>query len=208
MLRPNLAMDAPPDFLRVGGASYPIDVDFRTWLLIAEKSNDLYIQINSPDDLLHNLSAICDMEARAFGGVLESEDPYEALAAMTAFLRGYPEPPKGAAPEARDAVYSFNYDLNYIILAIRNQSGIDLSFARKEPFHWWRFLLEFRSLCGNHYILRMMDIRGYEADTGKDAHREALALKHLFALPYEMNADERRAAQEFDQMMEGEKNED
>lgn len=206
MLRPNLAMDAPPTALSVGGVLYDIDSDFRVWLLIREQLRELYSTPGTPEDAAHNLGVIADMEALAFGGVLEDEDPYDALAAMTAFLSGYPEPPENGAPDAKDPVYSFSYDLNYIILAIRNQGGPDLSYRRKEPFHWWEFLLEFRALCGEHHILRLMEIRGYEDASKQDAkkaNREALRLKARYALPYEMTADERRAAEEFDRLTGG-----
>ena len=196
-------MDAPPDHLTIGGADYPIATDFRVWLAIGERVNDLYAQPRSRGDALSNLRTICDMEALAFGGVLEDEDPYQCLAAMLAFLRGYPEPPIEGTPEEKAPVYSFDYDLNYIVLAIRNQGGPDLSYRRRGPFHWWEFLLEFRSLCGDHYILRLMDIRGYEDDAGKDAHREAMRLKRRYALPPEMTADQRRAAEEFEKMTGG-----
>ena len=97
-------------------------------------------------------------------------------------------------------------DLNYIILAIRNQGGPDLSYRRKASFHWWAFLLEFRALCGEHYIMRLMEIRGYEDTSKQDskrANREALRLKQRYALPYEMTADERRAAEAFDRLTGG-----
>lgn len=206
MLRPNLAMDAPPTSIDVGGVAYGVNPDFRVWLLIQEYLRELYGAPSTPEDTAHNMGVIADMEALAFGGVLEDEDPYEALAGMTAFLAGYPEPPENGTPDSKDPVCSFAYDLNYIILAIRNQGGPDLSYRRKEPFHWWDFLLEFRSLCGEHHISRLMEIRGYEDPSKKDskqANREAMRLKHRYALPYDMTADERRAAEEFDRMTGG-----
>ncbi|MDO4547541.1 MAG: Gp15 family bacteriophage protein [Clostridia bacterium] len=206
MLRPNLGMDAPPAAIEVGGASYPIDVDYRTWAQIQEKMRELYAKPADTRDALHNLKVIYDMQAMAFGGVLKDEDPYEALAAMTRFLAGYPAPPENGAAEPEEAVVSFGYDLNYIIIAIRNQGGPDLSYRRREPFHWWEFLLEFQSLCGEHHILRLMEMRGYKDESDMDAkkaNRKAMGLKRRYALPYEMTADERRMAEEFDRMTEG-----
>ncbi|MEG1516425.1 MAG: Gp15 family bacteriophage protein [Clostridia bacterium] len=206
MLRPNLAMDAPPTGISVGGVAYPIDPDYRTWLMIQERARELYGAPETPEDARHNLDVICGMEALAFGGVLTDENPYEALAAMMAFLHGYPDPPENGEAETKDPVCSFGCDLNYIILAIRSQGGPDLSYARAEPFHWWRFLLEFKALAGEHYILRLMEIRGYEdhsKDDEKKAVREALRLKRRYALPYEMSADEKRAAEAFDRMTGG-----
>ena len=98
-----------------------------------------------------------------FGGWLKDENPMDVLVAISEFTKGYPTAPVRNRKQAN--TYSFDYDLNDIIIAIRNQSGIDLSYCRTEPFHWWESLLEFRTLCGEHYILNLMEIRGY---TGKD----------------------------------------
>ena len=91
--------------------------------------------------------------------------------------------------------YSFDYDLNYIIIAIQNQFGMDLSYQRKQPFHWWLFLLYFRALSGPHYILRLMEIRGYD---GKDAELKRQAQR--FALPRENTADDQKLLDLFDEL--------
>ena len=87
--------------------------------------------------------------------------------------------------DSREPAYSFEYDLNAIIVAIRDQHGVDLSWRRKEPFHWWEFLLLFKTLSGDHYILNLMEARTYR---GKD--RELLRRKHACALPPEYTAEE------------------
>lgn len=206
MIRPNLAMDAPPVCIYVGGAPYKVDHDYRTWIKILELTRQLYSSAYSVSDAVHNLSVIYKMERLAFGGVLVNEKPREALISMMTFLKGYPDIPDTGESRGKDPTFSFEYDINYIILAIRNQGGPDLSYRRSEAFHWWEFLLEFKSLCGEHYILRLMQIRGFEdcRDASCDtARREALRLKRRFALPYEMTADEKRAADEFDRLTGG-----
>jgi hypothetical protein len=67
-----------------------------------------------------------------------------------------------------------------------NQFGIDLSYRRTEPFHFWEFLLYFRALAGDHYINRLMDIRGYD---GKDPEMKRQAQR--YALPRETTAEDR-----------------
>ena len=199
-------MDAPPTSLEVGGASYKINVDYRVWLLVQEQLRELFREPKTSEESAHNLGVIADMEALVFGGVLKDEDPYEVLAAMASFLVGYPEPPVNGSAPAEEPTFSFSYDLNYIILAIRNQSGIDLSYHRKEPFHWWEFLLEFQTLSGDSYFSRLSDIRGYKDTSkhdGKKAHQEAMRLKQRYRLPYVSTIEERLAAEAFEKAMGG-----
>ena len=100
--------------------------------------------------------------------------------------------------EADESLFSLEWDLNAIVLAIRNQSGIDLSYRRTEPFHWWEFLLELQTLCGEHYILHLMEARSYQ---GKD--RELLRRKRMCALPVEADEADRAAVEAFNALFEG-----
>lgn len=182
-MRPNYCMDAPPTSIDVGGFAYPCETDFRTWLEVLRLLKRVNLRARDEESARRTMEALLDIEEMVFGGVLESEDPADVFRAILDFSRGYPSAPtngSGGAP-----TFSFEYDLNEIIIAIRNQSGIDLSYRRKEPFHWWEFLLEFHTLCGHHYILNLMDIRGYK---GKD--REMLRRKYACALPEERTAEE------------------
>jgi hypothetical protein len=182
-MRPNYAQDAPPTVITVGGFAYPVDVDYRTWIRATRMLQDFISQPETPEQAQHNAELLCELQVLVFGGVLKDEDPSETVKGIADFARGYPNAPVVPDGKQHDPIYSFEYDLNYIILAIRNQTGIDLSFRRKEPFHWWEFLLEFSSLCGDHYILRLMEIRGYD---GKDV--DARRQKARYALPRETTA--------------------
>jgi hypothetical protein len=176
-MRPNYAQDAPPTTIMVGGFAYPVDADFRTWIGVTQMMRDFIPAPETPEQAQHNADLVARIQSAVFGGVLEDEAPGDVLRAIADFAQGYPD----ALPRTGDAgepTYSFESDLNFIILAIRNQSGIDLSYRRKEPFHWWEFLLEFSSLCGEHFILRLMEIRGY---SGKDADMRKQKLR--YALP-------------------------
>ena len=180
-MRPNYCMDAPPTSIEVGGFAYTCETDFRVWLQVLEKIEDIGV---NADDAQYTIDAIFDIQELVFGGVLEDENPVEVLRAVSEFSKGYPTAPTNST-ESGAQLYSFNYDLNEIIIAIRNQSGIDLSYRRTEPFHWWEFLLEFHTLCGNHYILNLMETRGYK---GKD--KEMLRRKNACALPERISNQE------------------
>ena len=175
-MRPNYAQDPPPTSIEVGGHAYPCNTDYRVWLEVLRQMEELRLDDWSEAGRARLKGQLIDLETAVFGGVLADEDPFAALGAISAFSRGYPTAPSRA--HTREQTYSFDYDLNEIIIAIRNQSGIDLSYRRTEPFHWWEFLLEFRTLCGDHYILNLMDIRGY---SGKDPELRRRKQEH--ALP-------------------------
>lgn len=197
MLRPNLAMDAPPTEISVGGVPYAANVDYRVWLQVLALMKQIRSETLDRETRLRNARIFGEIETLVFGGRLADEDPAEILRSISAFAHGYPSAPMGAG-ESGTPTFSFDYDLNEIIIAIRNQSGIDLSYRRKEPFHWWEFLLEFRTLCGEHYILNLMEARGYK---GKDS--ELLKRKSQCALPVEHTADEKALLDEINKEFYG-----
>lgn len=182
-MRPNYSQDAPPAAIAVGGATYPVDVDFRTWIRVVKMLGDFIPAAETPEHIEHNAALMCELQVLIFGGVLEDESPSEVLKAVSDFAQGYPNAPISPSGRHSEPTYSFDYDLNFIVVAIRNQSGIDLSYRRQEPFHWWEFLLEFNSLCGDHYILNLMQIRGYQKEPEKPE-----SAKSRCSLPRETSA--------------------
>lgn len=190
MLRPNYAQDAPPTTLSVGGVEYNIDTDFRTWINVLHDLRDLIPTPKSAEQALHNAQVFVNIEQALFGSVIDANIA-DILAAINEFAVGYPEAPINDPRPRTVQTYSFDWDLNYIILAIHNQFGIDLSHKCKH-FHFWLFLLYFRALCGDHYILRLMEIRGYD---GKDPEMKKQAQR--FALPIERTAEDDALADEF-----------
>lgn len=200
-MRPNYAQDAPPTSIEVGGHAYPCETDYRVWIDVLRQLKGLRTHDDTPEGRNTLAQQIMQLEETVFGGVLADENPLDVIEAIAAFSKGYPSAPVRPLQDSGAQTYSFEYDLNEIIIAIRNQSGIDLSYRRKEPFHWWEFLLEFRTLCGDHYILNLMEIRGYK---GKD--HEMKRRKQAYALPDEFSESEREAYAEFNAMFdEGEK---
>ena len=201
-MRPNYAQDAPPTEISVGGFAYPANTDYRVWIDVLRLMRGLDVAGDDPAQMERNIEIIHEMETLVFGDVLADEDEVDVLAAISEFSKGYP-----SAPIRQDIggaqTFSFDYDLNEIIIAIRNQSGIDLSYRRKEQFHWWEFLLEFRTLCGDHYILNLMEARGYR---GKD--KDMILRRQRCALPVEYTAAEQAEIDAFEAMFEEENHED
>lgn len=194
MMRPNLAQDAPPTELTVGGNSYSINIDYRTWIDVLHDLRNLIPTPKNPEQAMHNTETIVKIEKSVFGRVIQ-ESMASVLDSITTFAAGYPEAPIGEGKQSNVQTYSLDWDLNYIIIAIMNQFGIDLTYRRKEPFHFWEFLVYFRALCGDHYILRLMEIRGYD---GKDNDMKRQAQR--FALPRENTAEDQAMLDEFDEI--------
>lgn len=194
MMRPNLAQDKPPTEILVGGNSYSINIDYRVWIDVLHNLRDLIPTPKTPEQALHNTETIAGIENAVFGRVIP-ESAVSVLEAINAFATGYPEAPIGEGKNNRVQTYSLDWDLNYIVIAIMNQYGIDLTYRRKEPFHFWEFLVYFRALCGDHYILRLMEIRGYD---GKDDDMKRQAQR--FALPRETTAEDQAMLEEFDSL--------
>ena len=191
-MRPNYAMDAPPTEITVGGNAYTANTDYRVWIDVQKELRKINLITMDPKEMDENERILEGIERMIFGGVLADENAIDVLKAIYKFLGGYPSLP--VEPEGGPPVFSYEYDLNMIILAIRNQSGIDLSY-RCEHFHWWEFLLEFQSLCGDHYILNLMEIRGY-----KGTDKEMLRRRSAYALPVEYTAEELAEIEAFDAM--------
>lgn len=201
-MKPNYAMDAPPTEITVGGIPYKAETDYRVWIEVQQELRRINMSTTDPETMDENERVLEAIERRIFGGVLVDENAIDVLRGIYEFLAGYPSLP--VESEGGPPVYSLEHDLNMIIIAIRNQSGIDLSYRRKEPFHWWEFLLEFQSLCGDHHILSLMEIRGY-----KGTDKEMLRNKRRYALPIEYSAEEQAEIDAFDALFtpKGEQNE-
>ena len=192
----NIATKAPPEAVTVNGGVYSIHTDFRIWIEIFDV---FMFRSDDADALLECVKmAFCEPDK-----VMAEQNPKDVLDAMCEFLKGYPKETYDDQPDfspkidedmSKERDYDFKYDLNWIVLAIRNQSGIDLSY-RCEHFHWWLFLLEFESLEDHHYISALRRVRSYDGDD-----KEKLRVKQMYALPVRYTAEERRQLEEFNNL--------
>lgn len=189
-MRPNYAQDEPPTAITVGGRSYPCETDWKAWIQVLDRLRKLDVAPSTESGRTRLLEGILEIENQVFGGALVQENPLAVLQAVAEFSRGYPQLP--GRSRQTEPVYSFDYDLNDIVVAIWDQHHVDLSYRRKEPFHWWEFLLLFRTLAGEHVITNLMQIRGY---AGKD--KELRRKKRENALPVEYTDAEKAEYEEF-----------
>lgn len=183
----NYVNSPPPESVYINGTEYPINTDYKVWIEVSALLEDLDLTDES-----ENIAGVFERVLKlVFNTTNIPEDINDVLGAVVEFQGGYPSESsetEGADESYQDTdnnrVVSFRHDINYIIVAIRNQSGIDLSYRRTEPFHWWEFLLEFNSLEDRHFISRLISIRSYE---GED--KERLKLKEKFKLPVKLTAE-------------------
>lgn len=167
-----LATMKPPEFVEIDGTEYPVNFHYLAWIEIL----DLLDEIDF-DNLEDDLDIVAEIETLAFGNIL-NENVYFVLAAVTEFAAGYPKPPNDRAPSPSSSrrIVDFSLDLNSILIAIRDQSGIDL-IESDDLFHWWRFLVEFENLRGEHHISKIMELRAYDGDDkAMKKARDAVAL--------------------------------
>ena len=192
----NLSNTAPPETVEINGTDYPINYDFRVWADISIKLKDIISEPQTNEDEINNFETIREIELLAFGEMI-NEDWLSVISAVIEFMNGYPKEDNGyhSSDEDDTPLYSLQHDMNYIVLAIRNQSGIDLSYRREEPFHWWLFLLEFQTLSSGHYICGLMRRRSYKGDD-----RELLDSKKAVELPKEYTKSEKRLIETIDEM--------
>lgn len=192
-------LQPPPASLTVGRNTYEIDTDYRTWLKVNELIESIDLSVDDDETFYDNMDTVDRLQTLVFGKILD-EDFLDIQNAVVTFIQGYPrqhaEGPSAASNDAGGQGYSFLHDINYIILAIRNQSGIDLSFNRKEPYHWWLFLLEFQTLEEHHLISRIITYRLYEGDDP-----EMLKHKAYWALPEKMSNSQQRDIDELEAML-------
>ncbi len=190
----NYVNSPPPESLYINSTEYPINTDYRVWLDVSCILEDLDLTDES-ENIIKAFERIVEL---VFGTTQIPEDTSDVLNAVIKFQRGYPTEPSDTEDldESKDSdnerVVSFKHDINYIIVAIRNQSGIDLSYKRKEPFHWWEFLLEFDSLEDRHFISRLISIRSYDGDD-----KDRLRLKEKYKLPVKLTAEEKKVNEMF-----------
>ena len=189
----NVATNPPPTEITVNQTSYGANTDFRVWLTVSDLLCDLNLDTNNQADCL---KAVAGLSRIVFGRVI-NEPAGDILSAIVSFYKGYPKAERGGLGGTANGerIFSFKYDINYIILAIRNQSGIDLSYRRTEPFHWWEFLLEFETLEEHHFICTVMKYRAYSGDNS-----DMLKLKAFYALPKEYTESEQRALDKFNDL--------
>lgn len=187
----NLANTKPPEFIKIEDGVYSIDYDFLTWIDVLELLDELDLEDITAEDV----EIIKEIEILIFGDTL-NVNIFSVLQAVTGFAAGYPLPmnPNTSAPSQNRRLFDFKLDLNSILIAIRDQSGIDLTTG-KSRFHWWLFLVEFHNLTGEHHISKLMELRAYDGDD-----KEMKRARDAVALPQKVSRKQQKFNDEMDKI--------
>lgn len=185
----NLANQKPPEYLEINGSVYPINYHYLTWIEIIGLLDEIDFEIlyDAEAEKKEELEIIAEIEELAFGAVIP-ENIYDVLARISGFAAGYPKAKNDRAVQSGSSrrVVDFALDLNSILIAIRDQSGIDL-IDHDGLFHWWRFLVEFENLTAEHHISKLMELRAYDGD-----NKELKRARDAVALPPKITRSDRR----------------
>ena len=137
-----------PESVDVNGTILPIFADFRTWVRV-----DSVIQDNAiPEEL--KLPVICDLigiNPFAFKG--DQKDLWDAI---MGFYFCDKKPRESYAKTNGRQGYRFEYDMDLIYAAFRQQYNIDLLDAR---LHWFEFKALFNALNDDTMIVRIIGYR-------------------------------------------------
>ena len=191
----NVLTDRLPDTITVSGAEYPICTDFRTWIRF---------ELMAMDGELRTERKITEILKLIF---LPGKLPPSFIETMDAIRRFYAggsgdRPTQGGAKPA-EAIYSFEYDADYIYSAFLAQYGIDLQTA---SLHWWQFKALFKSLGEENMIVKIMEYRSVNLSDIKDKGQKDFyrKMKRRYALPKQRGEEEK--LREIEQALMGDGN--
>jgi hypothetical protein len=186
----NILLEKLPTEVSIGGKSYNINSDFRSFIIFekiitdntlssqekVKKSVDLFYGIEQPKDIEEAFNAIlfyytCGEETKKEKKVKKNGDVII-------------KPKK---------IYSFEYDAPYIYAAFLTQYNIDLNDIKY--MHWWKFQALFQGLENHNKIVEIM---GYRAtDVGKIENKKERArilhLQNIYKLPENLSYEDKVA---------------
>ena len=169
-----LTRDDLPRTVRADNKDYTIDTDFRAWMKFEnimvdagiEMDYKLYFMIrgvmNMPDDISEEL-----------------------IQALFSFYRL--DKPIRKTSEQGDIGYRFDYDMDLILAAFRQQYGIDLLVTE---LHWWEFKSLFDGLTDQTKFVQVVGYRTADiSKLDKEQKKRYAELKKFYALPKEKTQD-------------------
>lgn len=184
----NLLVDALPQVVTVGGASYPVNADFRSCLrsILAFEDPALTAQ-EKQAVMLTNLY-----------GEGMPQDIEGAMQAATWFMNCGEEPREADGPR----LFSFTKDAKFIFAAFKQTHGVDLETAQ---LHWWKFLALFMDLGSETTFCQLTSLRK-RVKSGKASKEEREAARDmgdLFDLDdaENMSLEEREAIAQFEKLI-------
>lgn len=184
-VRMNLLIAPAPKTVQIAGVETPISWDFRTGIrfeLLMEQD------LTEEERLLQALVLY-------YPGIHFPDDQIqEAIEKLLWFYTaGKQQNPSqnGSGTGHADAIYSYEYDDEYLYAAFLEQYGVDLNDTPQ--LHWWKFKAMFASLRSD---CRMMEIMGYRSieispKMSQEQQQFYRKMKRQFALPLPKSEQEK-----------------
>lgn len=163
----NILTQTMPQRVTINGISYRVNTDFRIWI----KAIDI-IERYPPKISTVLLTPICYTDTPK-----EASDAFEGI---LSFLNA----DKTEKEDTGKKVIDFDKDSSYIFSAFYAQYGIDLSV---ENMHYYKFRALLSGLCGDHMLLKIINIRSMDLSEIKDTEmrKRYATLKNMFKLENE-----------------------
>lgn len=176
-----------PDKVKIDGAEYTINTDFRTairfTMLMQDHSLDAIAKLSLALHMFFGDAPIANFQAAAdailwfyrCGKVGQKQDQQNK------------DRQSGGRPEK---TYDFEADAGLIYAAFLQQYDIDLQQA---SLHWWQFKALFDGLTSNTVFMRVVGYRGLEitSDMSKEEQKHYRKLKQLYALSDDRTEEEK-----------------
>ena len=160
-----------PSAIKADNRLYKIDADFRAWMKFEN------IMIDSGVDPEFKLYFMTASVMNVPEKITE-----ELIQALFSFYR-LDKPLKTVTGTTDDIGYRFDYDMDLILAAFRQQYGIDLLTLK---MHWWEFKSLFNGLTDQTKFIQVVGYRTADiSKLDKDQKRRYMELKKFYALPVE-----------------------
>lgn len=182
----NILIDSLPQSIVSGGREYSIRADFRISVMFESMMEDS--EVRNEDKLGLAL------------GMYYPEIPQDIEDAVDKMLWFYKcgkeansyEKKLSERQAAKDRIYSFDYDDDYIFAAFLHQYRIDLN--RVKFLHWWKFRAMFKSLTEDNEFVKIMGYRSIDisndmSKSQKDFYRK---MKRIHQIPQSKDEQERQ----------------
>ena len=174
----NLLVDVLPTSVMIHDTEYPVNPDFRTFILF---------ELLMDDDSFEEHEKII-LALDLFYEVIP-EDIDKAMEELLWFYRGGKEYSKKQST-VTEPMYSYEHDDEYIYSAFLQQYNIDLQSYdgyksnQNNYLHWWRFLALFKGLNDSCEFVKIMGYRSANlSEMSNEQRKYYQKMKQVYKLP-------------------------
>lgn len=184
----NILIDLVPTTTIIGGDDFVINSDFRIGIqyeLLMQDPN-----VSNQDKLKHSIALFFYNEHnRQF----KNEEVREVFDYISYFYSGGSKVVrgKGSGRASKKAIYSYDYDANYIYSDFMKIYNIDLQDIHY--LHWWKFKALFSGLDEGSKLSKIMGYRAMKIDKDMSDKEKAhyRELKRIYRLPDNRTVEEK-----------------